>query len=236
MSTRKRSLLLVGVSDEAAERLEDVLSRGSIFSDRLADPEEARELAAQLPFDVLVLSFPLAGVELFRYLSRLRHSTSISRHAAVLLLSEPDHLRDAEEYVGKGVNRVISSAEPPQVLQGAIAELLGVAPRFPLRVAMRVEVALEKGTARTLCQTENLSISGMLVRTPQALELGTELRFEISLPRQSAPIHGKAVVARRTDALREKVSGVGIQFISFEGKDGERFEAFVNEITSSQRR
>jgi len=236
MSTRKRSLLLVAVDDEVADRLDEVLSRGSIYSDRLADPEEARELAAQLPFDVLVLSFPVTGVELFRYLTRLRHSTSVSRHAAVLLLAAPDRLEEAEAYVGKGVNRVISSDEPPQVLQGAIAELLGVAPRFPLRVAMRVEVALEKGTARTLCQTENLSISGMLVRTPQALAEGTELRFEISLPRQPAPVRGRAVVARRTDELREKVSGVGIQFVSFEGKDGERFEAFVNEITSSRGR
>ena len=235
MSTPKRSLLLVAIEDEVARRFEDVLSRGSIFADRLDDPEEARELAAQLPFDVLILSFPLPRIEMSRYLSALRNTTSLSRHAAVLLLVAPERLKDAEEYVGKGVNRVIATDEPPQVLQGAVAELLGVAPRFPLRVAMRIEVALEKGTARTLCQTENLSTSGMLVRTPQALAEGTELRFEISLPRQSTPVRGTAVVARRTDTLREKVSGVGIHFVSFEGKDGERFEAFVNELTSSRR-
>jgi len=235
MNARKRSLLLIAADDDEAEKLNDILSRGSVFSDRIADPEEARELAAQLPFDVLVLRYPLLGVELFRYLSALRHVSSLSRHAAVLLLAASDRLREAEAYVGKGVNRVIASDQPPQVLQGAIAELLGVPQRFPLRVAMRIEVTLEKGTARSLCQSENVSASGMLVRTPQALREGTELRFEISLPRQAAPVRGRAVVARRADELRERVAGVGIQFLSFEGKDGERFETFLNEITSSHR-
>jgi CheY-like chemotaxis protein len=231
MAVDKRSVLMVGVADAQAAKICEILARADVFAERIADPSEALELTRQLPFDAVIIGYPLVTGDLYTLLKGVRQTSSPSRHAAVLLLASRTSIGDAREYVGRGVNRVVSDDDPEQILQGAVAELLGVAPRIPLRVPLRVEAALDKGMWRSLCQTENLSMTGMLVRTPQAFPEGTQVRFEITLPNDIAPLRGQGVVVRQADYFRERVHGVGVRLVSFDEKGRRRYESYIQSLT-----
>jgi uncharacterized protein (TIGR02266 family) len=231
MADEKRSVLLIGVADAQAESIREILARADVFAERITEPTEALELARQLPFDAAIIGYPLLHGDLNLLLRGVRQSSSPSRHAAVLLLAPESSIAAAREYVGKGVNRVVRTDEPEQILHGAVAELLGVAPRIPLRVPLRLEATLDKGVWRSLCQTENVSATGMLVRTPQAFPEGTRLRFELTLPNDIAPLRGQGVVVRQADYLRERVRGVGVRLMSFDEKGQRRYQSYVDSLT-----
>lgn len=227
----RRSLLLVGVDASHADTVETALEGTGIVAERLDDPNESLDLLRQLPFDVVIVGAPLAGVDLKQYLASMRNAISPSRHAAVLLLVSPGQTTTFGELVGKGANRMIAASAPAAELQDAVRGLLDVAPRVPLRVALRLEVTIAKGRQKSLCQTENVSLTGMLVRTSQALPEGAEVRFELTLPRDTSPVRGMGRVVRQTDELREKVRGVALRLVDFENKDRQRYQAFVAGLT-----
>lgn len=75
--------------------------------------------------------------------------------------------------------------------------------------------------------TENISTTGMLVRTDYPYRVGMQLPFELVSPSPGEPIRGVAEVVRSTQADRERCAGVGARFVSFEGSGRERLESVV---------
>lgn len=80
-----------------------------------------------------------------------------------------------------------------------------------------------------LCQTENFSGTGMLIKTERRYDVGTRLGFEFSLG-DDRPIHGVAEVVRHTLIGRDQVGGIGVRFLSFAGDSQRRFEAFLQRL------
>ena len=234
MATRQRSVLMVGLDDRLVEEIGVVLQGGDLVAESLPDAEEALELVLQLPFDVVIVGHPLPDRSTEQFLAAVRRNGSLSRDAAVLVVTEPSLRDETQVLVGRGANRLLTTTEAAPLLQGLVAELLDVAPRLQLRVATRLDVNLEKGASRLLCQTENISATGMLVRTDQAFPPGTQVRFELTLPRDGAPVRGVAEVIRHAGKRRERVSGVGVRFRSFEGLDGERFAAKLRLLSAAE--
>ncbi len=234
MATRQRSVLMVGLDDRRVEEIGLVLEGGALIAESLTDAEEALELVVQLPFDVVIVGHPLPDRSTEQFLAAVRRKGSLSRDAAVLVVTEPALREEIEVLVGRGANRLLTTTEAAPLLQGLVAELLDVAPRLQLRVATKLDVNLEKGASRLLCQTENISATGMLVRTDQEFPPGTEFRFELTLPRDDAPVRGVAEVIRHAARRRERVSGVGVRFRTFEGLDGERFAAKLRHLSAAR--
>ena len=81
-----------------------------------------------------------------------------------------------------------------------------------------------------VCQTENISASGMLLRTEKRYEKGTRLEFEFGLPNDHRPIVGIAEIVRHTMIGRDNVSGVGVRFLSFAGDSQRRFESYIDSL------
>jgi hypothetical protein len=77
-----------------------------------------------------------------------------------------------------------------------------------------------------LCQTENLSATGVLVRGPQ-LEIGTVFAFELVFKDHPTPLRGRARVVRHTNP-REPVKGFGAHFLSFDGEGRERLAEYLS--------
>lgn len=230
MAQGTRSVLVVGVETARFASLAPILKRAKMFAELVETGTRALELAAALPYDAVVVTVPLADLPLDEWLDRFRGEGAASRKAAVLLLAAPDHEEEARALLEKGANRVAAAGDPPERVQALISILLGVAPRVCLRAASRLSVQLERGTTQVLCQTENISATGMLIRTDQQYPVGTLLSFELSLPGEQKPIRGKARVVRHTKPRREPVSGVAVAFAGFDGGDGTRFAAHIDRI------
>jgi hypothetical protein len=94
-------------------------------------------------------------------------------------------------------------------------------------------VSLSPSSTNVTCQSENISTTGMLVQAERSYPIGTQLGFELTLPGDSSPVRGYAVVVRHTMADREPVSGFAVQFASFAGQDKVRFETLLRRLLSS---
>ena len=224
--TRERNVLLVGLGPSAFEAIAPTLTSSHLLADYIHSGEGAIELASFLPFDAIVAAHPLPDIDLRQLVSAVRAPGSPSLHAGLVVVARGESVADAKELLGLGVNRVLSNDEAAQALPDVLGSLIAVADRVPFKMHGRIELP-----SRSLLsfQTENLSASGMLVRTDFPYRVGMQLPFELLNPDQAEPIRGVAEVVRSTQPDREHCPGVGARFVSFEGSGRERLEAVVRQ-------
>jgi DNA-binding NarL/FixJ family response regulator len=215
----RRSVLVVNVDEALFEKVAPLLNRQEFELDRFPRAAAALDLVAHVPVDVLLVRYPLPDVGMERFLDAVRSESSPCRQSPLLLLASPERIGEAEAWIGRGANRVVSVEESPERLQHAVSELLAVAPRSALRMMVRIVVNIGEGAALEMAQTENLSETGMLVRTGEVYPLGSRLSFEFHLGGDRLPIRGEGEVVRHTTPGREPVRGIGIRFVTFE-RDG----------------
>lgn len=225
MTDLQRSALIVGVDAATFQQLATRLRRAGFVSDWVGSAGEAVDLVALLPFDAVIVSFPLVEVSPRQFLATVRRPEGPCRSTAVVFLAHSAYLDEAQRLVGQGVNAVFPFADAAELLAARLRALVDVAPRFPLRVMSRLQGRLAGST--TLCQTENISASGMLLRVDQQVPVGGEVRFELTLPGDTKPLRGSGTVVRHTYERRERVSGLGIRFVSFEEDGQARLEAYL---------
>ena len=106
---------------------------------------------------------------------------SLCRRSPILLLSANDEANLAQSYIGRGANRCIRLEDAAEEIQASTSSLLHVAPRKDARFMARLEIKIGGAKDMILCQTDNLSITGMLIQTERRYELGTKIHFEFSI-------------------------------------------------------
>ncbi len=225
MLREERRLLVTGLQADARRDVEDGLAACRHRVTEAADGVAGLELARRRRFDALIVSHPLAGERTGEFLRAVRAAGSPCRSAGLVLVTPARHRPDAEGFVGRGANRVLLIDEVPQRLPETLEPLFRVAPRFPLVVSSRIEVVSRERGRRLFCQTVNVSASGMLLRVPHSYAPGTELWFELFLPRERGPVRGRARVVRQTEQRREPFPGIGVLVEEFAGDDLSRLTA-----------
>lgn len=185
------------------------------------------DLVLGTSFELVLVSYPLRDLILDDLIDALRRDGSWCRKAALVLLSEPDHIEDAQALVDLGVNRVISHDWPEGRLHQAIGDLLDVAPRISLRVLVHLKVEILEESKRSLYQTVNVSQTGMLLRGDDSLKPGTRFSFFFGIPDGRRLVEGTGEVVRKTNSIREGASGLGIRFVRLAGEGQEQLDSFV---------
>ena len=227
MGRAKRLILLAGIERSLLEDEAPFLRRLSVEVHFAKRPTAAVPLVAKHPYDLLMLGYPMAELQLPAFIAAVRGKDSPCRSAGVLLLAEPDALDDARRLLGRGVNRVVPAAGAAEVFEKAVSDLANVAPRCGMRTPVRMEVQLGDGRQRILCQTENLSATGMLLRGAQTYPVGATLAFELTLPDVGGSLSGEADVVRHT-APKEGVYGFAVRFLSLEDDGAAKIAGFVD--------
>ncbi len=227
-----RDVLLLRLDDGDRLRVSGLLRSAGASVHHGPWDENTADLVYGTPFDAVVAGFPVSGPALSAFLRAVRASGSGCRRAGVVLLAAEGHEREAAPFVGRGVNRVVSRAEVELRLVPTLDELLSVATRHPIRAPTRVTIHITGRALKAFCQTENVSVSGMLLKGFGHHPVGTSLDFELSLPGETAPIRGAAEVRRATNTTVERVEGVGARFLSFATGDRFRLESFLARAAS----
>ena len=114
-----------------------------------------------------------------------------------------------------------------RTIQTVVANCLNVASRVAVRLVTRVEVEIDGQRTAVLCQTENMSSSGLLLSGGRQYETGTRVSFQFLLPGHERPCGGIAEVVRHTTRGREGLDGIGVRFVSFTGDSRERFDSYL---------
>ncbi len=224
---KRRNVLVIGVSPEEFGRVAPFLGRNAFDVDRFPSGSGALELTAYVSIEVLMVRYPLPDMDLGVFLQAVRQPASKCLTSPILILADATASAEAKVYIGRGANRVLHVEQAEDELQATVSSLLAVAPRKDARFLARMEIKIGGAKDMILCQTENLSASGMLIRTERRYDKGTKIEFEFSLPDDARPIVGVAEVVRHTMVGRDQVGGIGVCFLSFSGDSQRRFETFV---------
>jgi CheY-like chemotaxis protein len=229
----QRNTLAVALQSEVFESVARVLRANQFHAEFEATATNALETTGLLAFDAILAGYPLPDMPMQAFLDAVRREESPCRSAGLVLLVGQDALEETQRFVGRGANRVLTVEEFMARLPHVLLRLLEVPPRVALRRKLRLEVSLSPSSTHVTCQSENISTTGMLVRTDRSYPIGTQLGFELTLPGDSSPVRGYAVVVRHTMADREPVNGFAVQFASFAGKEKVRFETLLRQLLSA---
>lgn len=221
---------MIGVSPEEFARVAPFLARDAFDVDRFPSGSGALELTSAVAIEVLLVRYPLPDMDLGVFLQSVRQPGSQCQRSPIVLLAEAGEAGEAETYIGRGANRALDLEDAEETLQGTLSSLLDVAPRKAARFLARMEIKLGGAKDMILCQTENLSASGMLIRTERRYDKGTKIEFEFSLPNDPRPIAGVAEAMRHTMVGRDDVGGIGVRFLSFSGDSQRRFESYLQRL------
>jgi uncharacterized protein (TIGR02266 family) len=227
MGSFQRHVLVVGADGDAMERIAPMLRRAEFNVHTAAPSPVVFDLVLGTSFELILVGYPMRDLVLDDLIDTLRREGSWCQKAALVLLSEPDHLDDALALVDLGVNRAISLDWPEGRLHQAIGDLLDVSPRVSLRVLVHLKVEVQNQSKRSLYQSVNISRSGMLLRGDDKLDPGTRFSFFFGIPDGRRLVEGTAEVVRRTNPIREGTSGIGVRFIRLAGEGQEQLESFV---------
>jgi len=221
VSRKEPKVLAAGLEREAFERLAPELRLGAVGVDWVATAEAGVALAAESRYDVILMDAEPRDWPLPRVVRELRAPGSPSRDAGILILAEPDQVDAARALKSRGVNRVMLVSDPPEMIRQQMATLLDVAPRAGVRLPTNLESAIGSTGRELFCQTENLSLSGMLVKTRHRPQLGSKVAFKIDLSDPMGTIFGRGELVRYSTREQGGVDGIGIKFLSF-ADDGEQ--------------
>ena len=144
------------------------------------------------------------------------------------MLSEPGNADEARELIGRGVNRVMLAADPPDLIAQQAAGLLEIASRTKMRLSTRLSVEVADGWEKALGAVVNVSAGGLLLETDADIQPGQNVIISIEIDPRDTPVSGMAEVVRRADPNRDGVEGVGMRFLGFVGDGQERLQSILN--------
>ena len=233
MYGREHKVLAAGIERSAFELLAPVLRRDEVQVEWVPTPEAGVSLASGHQYDVVILDAEPVDWTLESVVRKLRAGTSPSRNAAIMVLAQPDQVDAARALKARGVNRVMLVSDPPQMICQQMAGLLEVAPRVASRVAMNLQASLGTRGREIFCQTANLSITGMLVRTQARPQLGTPVVFQLHLSERFGTVIGRGEMVRHASRFQGGFDGVGVRFTSFAEDGADRLRGYLLDLAAA---
>jgi CheY-like chemotaxis protein len=227
VATSARSVLVVGPGASLPADLEAGLRQRGYFSEAVASSKDALTLASSLPFDVVLVAVEGIDLALREFVRGLRRPQAASHSAVLLALGDGPASVTAQDLLGQGVNRVVTTAASAADVVRAVVELVEAPPRVPLKAVIRFRVRTGKDEKIAMCQTEDVSATGVFVRTELAPLPGAEVRFELSFPGHREPIRGTAEVVRRITGRPDSVPGLGLRFLLLDGDGTDRLQQWL---------
>ena len=223
-----RSVVLVaGVPQSSFGELAPVLDRQKLTVIQVPSIQDAVMYARSARVELIILGTEPSSMDLEEVIQTIRAQSSASRKASLLVMAEPETESNVRQLIGHGVNRVMRTVDPPNIVSLQVAELLEIPPRASLRLSTRMLVEVEDGFAEALGAVVNISAAGLLLETDADVEPGQHVIISIDVGPQLEPVAAKAEIVRKTDPEREGIEGIGAQFLSFAGDSQKTLDSII---------
>jgi Tfp pilus assembly protein PilZ len=178
-------------------------------------------------FDMVLVEAGDGGRDLVQLLAALRKSGAVNFDTRAGLIANAGEFAHTAILGQRFGAKTFDATRGRGELQRAVRNLLHSRVRMPLKVMSQLAISNELSPTQLLCQTRNLSRSGMLVVTQSRFPVGSRVQFTLSLPESSAPIRGEGEVVRHTDRRFENADGVGVHFLSLHSDGDRQLAAFL---------
>jgi CheY-like chemotaxis protein len=217
---------IVSGEDLAAELQCTVLYRGSVERVRAADGAQLVRLAAAGELDVIVIDAAFPGAAAL--VAALRQDAS-TRAIPIVALGRSEFSVEQLDVLQAGANAILPLSDAGS-WDDRLLRLLHV----PLRRATRLAVALEveggaRGGQRFEGRALNLSVNGLLLECPHALEVGDDVRFACQLPAGRGQVSATGTVVRV-----HPPHGYGVEITSVEGDGRLRIRSYVESSAGAE--
>lgn len=218
---------------EISSRIAPLLERAGARTVRVEDGG-VFALATRRSFDLVIAQCPLSGMSAGKLLECLRSGPSVTAAAPVVLLTREAYLPTIERISAEHRQGTTITTELSDGLR-AIARALELGDRALARLMVQIELIVESARFQRLCQTHDVSSSGMLLCTRRLLPVGSVLPFSLELPEDSEPIHGRGEIVRHAEPEREPSPAMGVRFLGLHGDGPARLESFISSARSRAR-
>ncbi len=189
---------------------------------RAATGEEAIRMISELRPSLIITDDRLADMEVQDFVKKVRLSQE-GRHAALILLSGSPLAEKPE-----GVNTVLRKPIVGGDFNEACRRLLSIAVRKDARLLVYVQVQGYVQSSLFLCNSLNLSASGILILTARRLKLGDSIQLQITLPLEKEKVRVTGQVVREAREVDSRLNAYGIQFEDIGPEDRRRIQNFVD--------
>ena len=144
------------------------------------------------------------------------------RHAAAILLTSTGG------EAPPGVNLVLRKPLSGTEFSEACQKLLSIAVRKDARLLVYVQVQGYVQSSLFLCNSLNLSASGILILTARRLKLGEKIQLQITLPLEKDKVRVTGEVVREAKEVESRLNAYGVLFTDLTAEDRERLGRFVD--------
>jgi hypothetical protein len=207
-------------------RDKNFLSRADIEVIAAATNDDVLKIHIWEKASLIITTFGLPGLSCEALFAMIRQSKELHPVFTLLICEDTPGFRERGSRCG--AHAVMINPVAPAVLARKVQELLDVPPRRSYRVILNVAVEGASRNRTFLCNSENISSSGMLISTEEPLLQGDGVSCSFYLP------GGSKVIAHGTIARVVKEGpGAGIKRygVAFAGLTAElktAIEAFIN--------
>lgn len=220
-----RRVVFASEQIERVEALMQQFPKDAFEVSRMVRADGAATLLESVAFDLVVIVPPLSrALELVK---RMRSPESPSRNAALIVVADAEADISGRPWWADGSYTVIGPTEARRSLPERAARMMNAASRTATRLPVRLRCEDTVARERALCQTVNISVSGMLISGCRRLPEGSEIEFEVTLPTRSRPVSGRARVVRHTNSRHEAKPGTAVEFIRLNEADRTALNSFV---------
>lgn len=220
----QRRALVVDDEPATCELIQKVLYAAGVDALTLTASRQATDFLEEGKFDMVLFDLHMSapdGIELSR---EMRKGKS-NRDTPIILLSDdqrPSALSQGFEagasfFLYKPVDKVRLLR-----LVRATQRQTGHERRQTRRVPFHTKVRLRFGSEEMWCETVNVSLNGILVRSPRILSPGCQVQVRLELTRQMRPLVGGGSIARIVGGNQ-----MGIHLDQLPVAESERLQEFL---------
>jgi hypothetical protein len=226
---QKKKILVIVPQQEIYEKLEPVLQRDSLDVSRSANATSSLILATNVTYDLIIAEYPLPDLSIVDFLGILQAPTLPCEKTPIVLIANDEHVEGVAKHVeGKELITVLAQSSAAEHLQAELARgISNVAIRKDSRLLVQIETEVDAGSLMRVCQTSNLSESGMMLHTSRLFPVDSEASVSFHLPGDPRTIEGTIKIVRHADPEREQMSGMGVQFTQLGNTSRDKLRDYV---------
>jgi CheY-like chemotaxis protein len=202
-----------------ARQLEDLfresgfLDRSGILHLRAGSNDELLQIHSWEKADVIVTQLDMPGMPSEELFSLIRNSEELRQVSTILICK--DTLAHRERCKQCGANAVFTAPVDTVLLQLRLQQFLSVAQRKAYRAVMAVAIQGSFRNRPLPFHTENISSSGMLIRSEEPLAKGDGIFFSFFLP-DGTHISGYGEIMRAMKYASTDAFVYGIKFTNLD--------------------
>jgi CheY-like chemotaxis protein len=190
---------------------------------RASTGAEALEQVKSVEPHLIVLDDHLADMEVAELINGIRKLPQ-GRNAGILLLGGVQGGKALT-----GVNQMLPKPVVGSDFNEACRRLLSIEARKEARLLVYVQVQGYLQSNLFLCNSLNLSASGILLLTARKLKMGDQVQLQITLPREKNKVKVNGLVVREAQEVDSRLNAYGVSFQDLPKDDQERIRLFVEE-------